>query len=1231
MIRILRFAAVSAIALVLLSVPFYISSAGTGTNSVSVIVEFKGDPAAVYAAKAKKSGSALSDTQIRAYRDQLTLTQNQFLTALQNKGINFQLQTINVKDTNGQVAGSVPLRYTLVYNGVTLTVPEAAVSTIQAMSQVKKVHSNAVLHPDLVKSVDYIGATKVYGKNPNDFTQFAINADGDEGQGIYIAVIDTGIDWTHPMFGGDPTPPRLGVAPVSASVPTNQKVVYSLPLADIVTDGFGHGTHVASEAAGYLANAPGPDGIPGTADDIPIHGVAPQAKLMSYKVCSDALSTVSESGVSLGGCLSSNIIMAIEDSVSPQTVDLQPKPVANVINMSLGGGGGPDEPSAVAADNATLTGASVVAAAGNSGPGEGTIGSPGAGRRVISPAANSDPASHANWSVEVLAPNSFSQSSTGAVTPANTFSTQQGFARLKLYPQAGTPAPPDSSFAQYYALVDNPTVVWPSSVSGRIALINNSGVASGTFFDICTQAVNAGAVGMILNSTVTNPTAVRCSIPAANILPEDAQVLINGMTSDGSAPANGALSQFPVRMNPNFDIPFVGDTAIFSSRGPVQGYGQVKPDISAPGVNILAAVPPASAIAALSGGTNGVNYAAISGTSMATPHTTGSVALIRQAHPDWTPDTIRTILINTATNMRDLNRAPKADGLGANSVNEQGGGLIDVAHAINAKAMMGVAGDGVAKPSILGSHSFGEVPVTNNRSTTTQSVTVTIQDISGQGGTYNLAVANNRDLQQNGISVATSPSSVTVPAGGTATYTVNVTFDGNVIRDPNVADVIVSGNTVSYVQRPLELQWYVTAQRADGGESLRMPFYYKPAPSVPSAANITNVATSNSGTILAGDNDTQTVAGVTYQDFPVQADATTLALSADLDFFQVVNGTFADLDLYLLDPDGNVVAKSTAPGGPEHVDYSVTRTGTYTWRVTGSLNAATDFTLNTIKTSTTAIPPALQQVAGDYTDASGNHVDFDGSFNLQWQPAGGEQGFEIEQSTDNQNWQVVGSVAGNTNSFAVSGLADATTYYFRVRAIYPGQIGKYVTPPSNVISVLINQRNIVDITNQAKTAISNVSLAGGVFQLDLNMTNQSGNTYLPVVAFNVVGVHSTSNTVKVINADNNGDGMSTASAALFDYSHQLGDEIFSPAETTGNRTLKFQDSASEMFTFDAVITAYTGTSGSSSSSSSASTQTGSSSTSGGLTSPLSQIKAVMRFTVNPLTKSVTAQIVSLKL
>src|SRR5437763_1622866 len=472
MFRFVRFAAGFAIAAIVLSLPFLRSRATVSTNTASIIVEFKDDPASVYAAKLKKSGTALSNDQIQAYRNKLSLAQNQFLTALKTTVPTAQLQSVAVKDPAGNVAGNVQLRYSLVYNGVTLTVPEAAVPLIANMSGVKAVHPNTVSHPTLFKSVPYIRAPQLYGHNPNNMTPFATAPDGDEGQGEYIAVIDTGIDWTHPMFGGDPTPPRLGIGLNSASIPANQKVVYSLPLADIVTDGFGHGTHVASEAAGYLASAPGGDGIPGTADDIQLHGVAPQAKLMSYKVCSDTLSTAAEGGAviqdatgigwPLGGCFSSVIIMGIEDAVSPQTVDLQPKPIANVINMSLGGGGGPDEPTAVASDNATLLGCAVVAAAGNSGPDEGTVGAPAAGRRVLSPAANTDPGSGGDWSADLLVDSAVGANTVGAITPANNFATAPGTSRIHLFAMSGSAGLPDKSLAQRYVYVDTANSLGPT-------------------------------------------------------------------------------------------------------------------------------------------------------------------------------------------------------------------------------------------------------------------------------------------------------------------------------------------------------------------------------------------------------------------------------------------------------------------------------------------------------------------------------------------------------------------------------------------------------------------------------------------------------------------------------------------------------------------------------------------------------------------------------------------------
>lgn len=945
---------------------------------------------------------------------------------------------------------------------------------------------------------------------------------------------------------------------------------------------------------------------------------------MTYKVCSDVLSTEGAVGGPVGGCLTSNITLALEDAVSPRTLNGLPKPVAHVINMSLGGAGGPDDVTSVAADNAVLAGAIVVAAAGNSGPGEGTLGSPAAGRHVIAVAANTDPGSNAQWSTDVLATSAVNPTQTGLVTPATNLPLAQGQRnQVVLFPLAGTPAPPSGSIAQYYVFVRNGQTLdeWPSNVSGRIALVKltDPRIPQTLFAQVANNGAAAGAAAVLFVSTTQNGTAVKSTIPAANILPDDGQYLISILPGGSSGdPANGTMSTFPIRINPFFGTSFVGQMAGFSSRGPVQGYGQVKPDVSAPGVNILAAMPPASTLGALAQG----NYGRISGTSMATPHTTGAAALIRQAHPDWTPDMVRTAMINTATNMRDASGAPKADGAAADSVNDQGGGLIDVYHAIHARALMGVIGDGISEPSILASHSFAEVPVVNNRVVSTQSVSVTIQDLSGQGGTYNLTAVANRDTQLNGIGISVSPSSVTVPAGGSATFNANVTFDGNIIRDPNTTDV--NGTQITF--RQIEMQWYVAAKRSDNGESLRMPFYYRPVPSLP-APNATSTDTQTyTGTIVAGDADKKTAAGVTYVDIPFQVSNTTSKIDATLDFFQVVNGTFADLDFFLLDPDGNIIKSSTNPGGPEFIDVSVNRGGTYTYEVQGFLAAGSDFTITSVQTKGNTAAPTLQQVAGDFVDAQGNHVDFDGTVNLQWQPNGGEQGFEVEESTDNQTWQIIADLGGNTASYALSNLANSQ-YFFRVRAMFPGQIGLYVTPPSNVMSVLVDQRTKAEITNLVKTAMSNVSLSGGVFQLDLNMLNQSANTYVPLTEFKIVSITSGSGTVGVINADNSGNGTSTASAALFDYSHQLGsDEKFTPNEVTGNRTMKFQDSSSELFTFSAIVTAYQQVGGASSSSAPPPAGGGSNGGSGSNTS-LQGLTTLMKFAVNPTLKTVSVSVV----
>jgi len=1209
-----------------------INSAGASGSTVSVIVQLKDEPAAVYKARAEKAGQTVSTQDLQAYRDQLRAKQDAFLAALPSRGVNGAVISRNVKNPDGSVAASVPLRYTLVYNGLALSVSRSAIAALEGLPEVQGVEFNDMLYTALDRSVDYINAPKVYGA-VKELTQFDDLREGFEGQGINIAVLDTGIDWTHPMFGGDPTPPRLGVAPAVAAVNTNKKVNYYLPLTDIaVNDGFGHGTHVASTAAGYLALHPGSDGLPGTSDDLRLHGVAPQAKLMSYTVCSNIRSIPGSLGLpSIGGCEYADIVMALEDSVSPFTVTLQPKPVAHIINLSLGGGGGPDNPTAVACSNAALMGATVVASSGNSGPGEGTTGSPAAGTHVISVAANTHPGGGSLWSGDVLQSPAVPQTRLGAVTPASNLPTQAGFDRLKLFPMSGSVGLPAAAMAQRYVFINNPLVVWPANVSGRIALVRDA--LGATNFDIVAQAANAGAVGIIVLDSRGAVNGIKTTIPAATISPADGEILIDAISStddNNVDPPNGAISAFPIRMNPFFDNSFVGELGDFSSRGPVRGLGQVKPDVSAPGVAVLAAVPPASLLGAIGTLEGTPNYAHLDGTSMSSPHVAGAAALIKQAHLNWSPDMIRAALINTATNMRSEAGAPKADGLTADSIIAQGGGLVDVAEALRAKALMGVVGDGINTPGILGSHSFGEVFVINSRVAHTAPISVTIRDVSGEGGTYNLGVANNRDLQLAGINVSLSQQSVTLQPNGEASFVVNAAVDGDLLRDVMAAKT--NGSQVLFEK--IQMQWYVTARRSDGAESLRMPFFFRPSPTMPTQPVI--VTTVHTDIMPAGDAGAQRdtlgfdplLSGVTYKDVPFEVDASTFRIEALTEWMQVGDTGQPDIDYQLLDPDGEVLIQSGNGVGPEFVSVTVSRAGIYTHRVIGFSNAATEFTVTTTLTKGNA-PPILLAVPGDFTNAQGQAVDFDGNFSLQWQANGGETGYEVERSIDGGDYEVIGSTGGGQTSLALTDQPNGELSY-RVRGLAPGQIGLYVTAPSNVTTLIVDRRGKVDITALISTAMSNVSFVGSVFKLDLDIKNNSTNTYVPLVELNIIRINSASGTVTARNADNGGDGRSAASAALYGYSNLLGaDEEFSAGERTGKRTLEFNDPAAELFTFDAVVTAYQrGAGGSGAGGASAGEGGGAASGSGGGGSgPLTQLfPKVVRITANPLTKAVTASL-----
>jgi subtilisin family serine protease len=1176
-------------------------SASADAGAASFIIQLQDDPAAVYKARTEKSGGTVSAAQLQTYRDGLRAKQDAFLTDLKARGVSYSVDGVDVPDFTGALAGHVDYRYTLVLNAIALNIQPSAVNIIKGMPQVKSVSGTRALRLQLEKSVDYINAPAVYGQ-VQELTPFDDNREGYEGQGINVAVLDTGIDWTHTMFGGDPTPPRLGLAPAAAAVNTNKKVIYYMPFTGGLIDDFGHGTAASSNIAGYLGLAPGPDKLPGSADDIRLHGVAPQAKLMGYKVC-----------LGVGSCLSTSTIMAIEDAVSPLTLNLQPKPIAHVINLSLGGPGGPDDDTATAASNAALLGTIVVASAGNEGPGQSTVGSPAAGRHVIAVGADNDPASGSNTADLV-------GGRAGMIANALDGSAPIALDITQNYVYCGFAETPDQV---------------PDSVSGRIALIQRGGsvnvgepvnAGTGLFSNKAAFAFAKGAIAVVIYNNVDgelSAATVRASaIPVVGISKLNGEYLMDQLGST----ATGAVSTKQIRLNRAlFFQPQMTD---FSSRGPIAGLGQIKPDVTAPGLGILSATVRVGSAETNTGTMfDPTGYIHASGTSFSGPHVTGAVALIKQAHLDFTPDMIRAVLANTSTNLRNVQGVPRGDGNASEPIMAQGGGLINVAAAINAKAIMGFSGDGIIEPAILSSHSFGEADILNNRIVNTRSVTVTLRDTSGQGGTYNLSTSNNRYFDLNGATATVSPSSVTVPAGGSATFTATVSIDGNQVRDDSTAK---------------EFQWYVVARRANSNETLRSAMYWRANPSVP-ADGIGSIDTKTySGTVLASDGGVQrdyledyVAADVTYVDVPFQVGTSALSIDASLNFdsTHIADipgvGTLGvpDLDFMLYDPNGVEIGRSGNGGGPEHIAAAVTRPGTYVYRVYGWLNPPTDFTI-TSNQLLGAVPPDLLPFTGDFTD-NGKVTDFDGNYTLNWTPANSVLNYEVEESTDGTNYSVVRTVDNTVNSVSFTNMSNGTRSY-RVRSITQGRTGYFVTMPSNDQRITVDLRGKVDITGSTGTAISNVSLTGGNFKLDLDLTNNSTSTYVPLVELNIVGITSASGTVRVVNSDNGGNGASMIEAARFGYSNLIGVENkFTPAEKSGTRTLLFRDTAAELFSFDAVVTAYqNGATPPPAGGGSGSASGGAGSSGGSSASPLGlpQLPRLMRFTVNPLTKSVTARL-----
>jgi minor extracellular serine protease Vpr len=407
----------------------------------------------------------------------------------------------------------------------------------------------------------------------------------------------------------------------------------------------------------------------------------------------------------------------------------------DVLNLSLGGGyHGNNDLLAHGLDNAVDGGVVVAVAAGNSGPGQGTLESPGRARKIITVGA----------------------------------STNQHFVGQPLrYPAGGMntigaavgefDALPTASFDLFDTQSDGCASVDPGA-SGKLALINRG---TCTFSQKVANAKAAGAVAVIIvNNVAGDPTAMARTAGFDDDLP----AVMIGKNEGAALRASGATTVSAVATFHEFITEANKDIlAGFSSQGPTNVDFAVKPDLTSVGVNVLSSCVSTDPVDC-----GEAPWAFLSGTSMSTPHIAGSAAVLLQLHDDWSPAQIKSALVNRA----DLVVKDAATGLHNIGPTAQGAGRENLSVAADATTWMDPA-----------SASFGRVTV--GRPT---SVTITLFNPTGTDQTFSISTTKftpstfggtvpsiwNAGTFSAGDPAITVPASVMVPANGSTTLTVTV-------------------------------------------------------------------------------------------------------------------------------------------------------------------------------------------------------------------------------------------------------------------------------------------------------------------------------------------------------------------------------------------------------------------------------------------------------------------------
>lgn len=571
------------------------------------VVSYKGDVQGYEATKPGKGQKINPNSaHVKKYADYLATQQDRVISS---------------------VDGEKVYNYRFAFNGFAARLSDADAQALRKRDDVVAVWKDEIRQLQTDTSPNYIALTEGGEAWSNGYT----------GEDIVIGIVDSGIWPEHPSFADVPTPkkgnkgPEIaygpipdGFTPSGCDFGNSDWLVYDEPFecnnklvtarcynsgfssgpdpdnpcggdgADLIwwefqsaRDADGHGSHTASTAGGNY-------GVPAYMSGEykgDISGMAPRARIAAYKVC-----WTDDGGD--GGCASADSAAAIDQAVADGV---------DVINFSIGGSSnsfsGPDDIAFLFAADA---GVWVATSNGNAGPGAGTVGTPSGVPWITAVGATQDdgvytsrltvnsPGSIAGEYDSVMANSTVTLADTGAITADV------------------TPA-------------SDPLACGPIDPISGIALVSRGGCTFTTKFN---NAAAAGASAIIVYNNTTG--LLTMSAPGTTI-PGVMVSMADGLAMAAETGVNATMA------------PESGANRVagFSSRGPNNGAPDIiKPDVSAPGVSILAAYSPWA-----------LDYfASIGGTSMASPHVAGSFALLKQQHPDWTPAVAKSALMTTARN-----------------------------------------------------------------------------------------------------------------------------------------------------------------------------------------------------------------------------------------------------------------------------------------------------------------------------------------------------------------------------------------------------------------------------------------------------------------------------------------------------------------------------------------------------------------------------------------------------